>query len=321
MNMVRAILIRLSLVVMGLVAPLLILEVGLRIEHLWRKGTPLTVNPSSKWDDTLGWTGKEHRFEPISANPILVIGDSFTDGLDVPSEQMWFAELARRYPERGVVAYGGLGYGTLQQLLVLQRYRSQGLTPSLVILQLCSNDILNNYFELEKDSLLQRAPGPRPYLEGDSVNMRFPRDHAWLVYPLVSISRFAYRTSTRWGTRLAEQARAGKANSIEFEIQAKGFSFKPFIESTRVTHTLLERFKLESGNTALAFVLVDDIEPYTAALGTSARKLSIPLLIAPRFTNLTTADRLPDGTHLSARGNLLLGETVAEFVKEQRLLP
>jgi len=155
---------RLALIALGILCSLLLLEVALRIHHLIGKGTPLTLNPRDIWDNSLGhnslgWLGKEHRFEPLSSSPILVIGDSFTEGLGIAQEDMWFAALAAQYADRGLIAYGGLGYGTLQQLRVLKRYKAQGITPSLVVLQLCSNDILNNHFDLERKSLLQRPPG------------------------------------------------------------------------------------------------------------------------------------------------------------------
>ncbi len=321
MNRAKTFFVRTVLVLFGVALPCVFLEAGLRIEQWIRKGTPLTLNPSAKWDDTLGWTGKEHIFEPISENPVLVIGDSFTDGLDVPSNQMWFAEVARRYPDRGLIAYGGLGYGTLQQLMVLQRYHARGISPSLVILQLCTNDIINNSFELERESLLQRAPGPRPYLEGDTIRLRFPRRNDWLLYPLVSISRFAYRKSAHWDALMAEQARSGKAPSVEFDIQNKGYTFEPFKNATRVTYTLLERFKRENGSAPLLLVLVDDIEPYANALRDIARKLKIPFFIPPRARPLGPGERLPDGTHLNATGNQIFGSTFVELALQRQLLP
>lgn len=320
MNRAKTFFVQIILVLFGLALPCILIEAGIRIKQRIQRGIPLALNPSARWDDTLGWTGKEHRFEPISENPVLVIGDSFTDGLDVPSNQMWFAEVARRYPDRGLIAYGGLGYGTLQQLMVLQRYHAHGIRPSLVILQLCTNDIINNSFELEKESLLQRAPGPRPYLEGDTIRLRFPRKNDWLLFPVVSISRFAYRKSVHWDSLMADQAHSGKAPSVEFDIQKRGYSFEPFRNAARVTHTLLERFKHENGSTPLLLVLVDDVEPYVNAFKDIARKLKIPLLIPPRARPFQPGDRLPDGTHLNATGNQILGSTLIELALQRNLL-
>ncbi len=320
MTRLRRFLLNLTLISLGVICPLLALEAGLRIENRVRKGTPLLSNPADRWDDYLGWTGKEHVFGPKTARPILVVGDSFTEGLDVPGSRMWFAELARRYPQQSLIAYGGLGYGTLQQLRILKRYHAQGVRPALVVLQLCSNDILNNLFELEKKSLLQRPPGPRPYLEGDTVRLRFPRKHDWLVLPLVSISRLAYRTSTRWDGLIAVQAHDGHFHSIETDIARRGFSFEPFRSGVQVTHTLLDHFKKEVGASSLILMLVDDIEPYSAALTSLARKLSVPLLIPSRIAPMGREDRLPDGTHLNALGNERLGRAFITLALERGLL-
>jgi lysophospholipase L1-like esterase len=309
----KVLLVRISLVLFGLLLPFILLEAGLRIEHRIRKGTPLSLNPSAKWDPILGWTGKEHRLEPISNNPILVIGDSFTEGLTVATDKMWFAEIARRHPDKGVIAYGGLGYGTLQEITVLEGYLSQGVRPAFIVLQLCSNDILNNSFELERESLLQRAPGPRPYLEGETVRLRFPRRNDWLLYPLISISRFAYRTNSRWDSTLAEQARLGKAPSVEFEIQKTGFSFQPFRDAAHTTSILLERFKSTARGTPIFLLLVDDIEPYSTVFKDIARKLALPLIVPIRAAPLSPDDRLPDGTHLNERGNEIVGRAFLEL--------
>jgi lysophospholipase L1-like esterase len=321
MNALRPLSLRFAMLLVGVILPLLVLEVGLRVENRLRKGIPFALNPSERWDSELGWTGKEHRFEPLSFDPLLVIGDSFTDGLDVARDQMWFAQLAQRYPERGVIAYGGLGYGTLQQLRVLQGYHSRGVRPSLVVLQLCSNDILNNLFELEKKSLLQRPPAPRPYLEGDMVKLRFPRDNDWLFLPLVSVSRIAYRASTRWDSFVADKVRAGRLRSVEQDIQGQGFAFTPFRKAVGVTHILLERFKQEAGAAQLVFMLVEDAEPYSTALRDIARKLNVPLLIPTRESPLGPSDRLADGTHLNSRGNEILGRAFVKLLSERGLLP
>jgi lysophospholipase L1-like esterase len=312
---------RVVLVAFGVALPFIVLEGGLRIEHRIRKGTPLLLNPAAKWDDHLGWEGKEHIFNPLSERPLLVIGDSFTEGLDVPSGQMWFAQLAAMYPERGLIAYGGLGYGTLQQLRTLQRYRDRGVNPSTVVLQLCTNDILNNLFDLEKHSLLQRPPGPRPYWENGSVVLKFPRENDWLLLPLVSWSRFAYRMSTHWDALVAEQARAGRFNSIEHDIQKFGFAFEPFRRASQVTQILLDRFKRAAGDASLILMLVDDVEPYTRALRDIADKLQLQIVIPARVTPLGVSDRLPDGTHLNASGNRLVGDTFTRIAKSRGLIP
>jgi len=168
---------RLFLFLIGLGAPLIVLETGVRLKQLVSRGVPVSVEPRDAWDEELGWTGTEHHLGPRDGPLTLVIGDSFTEGLGLKSEELWFAEVAAAQPTSRLIAYGGLGYGTLQELMVLRRYLGEGNEPRLVVLQLCSNDIINNSFELESQSYLQRPPGPRPYLSDSGIALRFPREN------------------------------------------------------------------------------------------------------------------------------------------------
>ena len=90
----------------------LMLEVGLR---LWqqRKGTPFFRTSNEFADATLGWKGKEVHIPSLSnGKKILVLGDSFTDGLGVPDDKLYFALLAKKF-DAEVLAYGGKGFGNL----------------------------------------------------------------------------------------------------------------------------------------------------------------------------------------------------------------
>lgn len=304
---------RLGLILVGMILPLAVLEGSVRLEHWFRKGTPLGINPSSQWDETLGWHGKEHILGTPSSSPILVLGDSFTDGLGVPADKMWFASLQAVFPERGVIAYGGLGYGTLQETMVLRDYLAKGLNPSLIVVQLCSNDIINNYLPLERESFLQRAPAPRPYLMSDNtIDVRLPRHYEWPIRTLISISRFAYKYNNRWDAKLANWANERKIDSIEFSISKEGFSNPVFSEALKVSNTLFSSLKEAAAGRKLVFMLVDHIEPYTAAIKGIAKRLGIPLLIPTHDYPIPQSEKLEDGAHLAEAGNATLGKMFVE---------
>lgn len=239
-----------------------------------------------------------------------MIGDSFTEGLNLPSEQMYFAQIPRS-PEKKLVAYGGLGYGTLQELLVLKNYLSQQ-RPSQILLQLCSNDFINNSFELEKESVLQRAPAPRPYWEKGEIVYRMPRAFAGLWKFAIGYSRVANRYSQRWDQYLAEQARDGKVPTVEREIRGRGWEFDPFLRAEKITEDLLTQFVSASAGSSLYLLLVDDFEPYTKGFRDIAKKLGVPILVAPKHVQFPAEAMHEDGAHYSALGNELLGKVVAE---------
>lgn len=304
---------RLLLILCGILLPCFLIEAGVRAERYFSRGTSIWTNPSSKWDRELGWLGKEHVIEnKRNDHPILVLGDSFTEGMDLPSEEMWFSYLKEISKEQKIIAYGGRGYGTLQQLMMLKKYLSGGLKPSAIIIQLCTNDIINNSYELEKQSHIQRAPGPRPYLEDGKINIRFARNFDWALYPLVSISRVAAYYSMKWELKTAALANSRKINSIEFDIAKSGFALPAYRQAVSVTDALIGQIKETAGETPLHFVLVDEVEPYVAALKTTLDKKKLQLIIAPQIQKFLDSDRLEDGTHLNKEGNKKLGESVVK---------
>lgn len=312
----KKILLHILLVVLGFLGPPVIYETGYRLDQLIRKGIPFLANPRDKWDSVLGWEGKEHVFgDPKKPIDILVLGDSFTDGLTVPSEEMWFASVAKAFPDKKLVAYGGLGYGTLQELMILKRYLATE-HPRLVILQLCSNDFLNNFRPLEEKSYLQRPPAPRPYIENGLIRIAYPRPFDWVLLPLVSYSRVAYKFNNKWDIKLAKRASDKEIRSVEFDIGEKGFTFDPFRKAVKITSELLKEFKDTAGDARVIFMLVDDYEPNTHAFIAIARAIGVRLYVPTHGEPPNLSQRLPDGAHLNKDGNKFIGD---KFVRMAEL--
>jgi hypothetical protein len=88
---------------------------------------------------------------------VLMLGDSITFGHRVRDEQTFSALVAARTGRFVVINLGVEGYGTDQELIALQavglRHR-----PDVVVLNFCSNDVLNN--ALDKDHQDGRTPKP-----------------------------------------------------------------------------------------------------------------------------------------------------------------
>jgi len=79
----------------------------------------------------------------ISAVDWLVIGDSFTQGAQVSFEQLYTTLLHKSFPNKIVLNAGISGAGIVEEYNYYHE-RGQQLSPSVVILQLCSfNDFMN----------------------------------------------------------------------------------------------------------------------------------------------------------------------------------
>ncbi|MCI0621669.1 MAG: SGNH/GDSL hydrolase family protein, partial [Acidobacteria bacterium] len=107
--------------------------------------------------NSFGNRGTAHNYQKTQGKcRILVLGDSFTEGVQVGEEDVFTRVLERKDPALEVINAGVGGYGTVQEYLYL---RSDGLrfNPDAVLLMFFENDLTDN--------CLSYYPGfgPRPY--------------------------------------------------------------------------------------------------------------------------------------------------------------
>ena len=113
---------------------------------------------------------------------VFVIGDSFTQAVEVSNDEAYY-----RYFEDSlnaqVYAFGMAGYGTLQELMVLEQYL-EAIDPDLVVLQFCSNDFIDNDLFLEQHANYYVGLR-RPYwTDGKHLEYRHPHGElaSWLQH-------------------------------------------------------------------------------------------------------------------------------------------
>jgi lysophospholipase L1-like esterase len=95
--------------------------------------------------DSHGFRGPE---VPLAKPPgkfrILVLGDSFTYGVGVENDETFSARLGQLDPRLEVINAGVIGYGTSQELVLLQE-QGLPLRPDLVLVAFFWNDVANSY--------------------------------------------------------------------------------------------------------------------------------------------------------------------------------
>ncbi|MGQ0713225.1 MAG: SGNH/GDSL hydrolase family protein [Gemmatimonadaceae bacterium] len=104
---------------------------------------------------------------------VLAIGDSYTQAVSTSTGAAYFDKLAIDFPEIEVFAIGVVGYGTLQEYLLLDRL-ADSIRPHVVLWQLSSNDIINNDRELEAGSFWNNPWARKPYWEKGRIVYRMP---------------------------------------------------------------------------------------------------------------------------------------------------
>lgn len=192
----------------GVVAAVLLVEVVLR----WVDGIPEVANPLYSFHDSdprLGWRGKPDirlrfrrpQFDALIAHDgegfrvpepprpaaarrrVLVLGDSFTWGWGVSQGAVYTDHLQRQLPDTAIVNRGVNGFGTAQQLLLLEDELARS-GADLVLLQFFFNDLHDNVspkrgrrplFTLDGERLVRPSGALRP-LHGSL--RRWLKDHS-----------------------------------------------------------------------------------------------------------------------------------------------
>jgi hypothetical protein len=119
---------------------------------------------------------------------IVVLGDSFTFARQVPDEDMFTSRLETTLNETSpgtyeVVNAGVEGYGTAQQLLLMRKLAEAGVVGDLYVLQVFTNDILDN-LRLDYESGSSTDPFRPGYAldgEGNLQLIHAPEREKWLA--------------------------------------------------------------------------------------------------------------------------------------------
>jgi hypothetical protein len=128
-----------------------------------------------------GHRGKTY---PLAKTPgkyrILVLGDSFTEAVQVGEDDLFTSQLEALYPNVEIFNAGVGGYGTVQEYLYLA---AEGLrfNPDLVLIMVFENDL--------SDNCLSHYPGfgPRPYgvfANGEVTIVEQPDPDEFLKYTM-----------------------------------------------------------------------------------------------------------------------------------------
>ncbi|MBH81805.1 MAG: hypothetical protein CMQ49_14955 [Gammaproteobacteria bacterium] len=139
-------------------------------------------------------TTNEHGFRAWG-NPtadrarVLFVGDSFTADLNMSDADAYFGQVADQL-DAEVFAVGAGGYGTLQELMLVEAH-APIIAPHILVLQFCANDLANNSFAIESASIVRNQKNLRPYWQDGAIIYRLA-DHHWykVLYRNFALFRF-----------------------------------------------------------------------------------------------------------------------------------
>jgi len=134
--------------------------------------------------NNLGFRGPDRSLaKPDGVMRILVLGDSFVEGYQLPDDQLMTTQLERILTQRlarpvEVINMGISGWGTAQEVLAYNRF-GRALQPDIVILMFATcNDIINSSQKLSKIYNEKMEP-LKPFftLENNQLQAHLPDEH------------------------------------------------------------------------------------------------------------------------------------------------
>lgn len=246
---------------------------------------------------------------------VLFLGDSYTACAQTSDDKLFYKLLGDSLSIE-VFAYGAAGYSNAQQYLVLEKFLD-AVKPDLVVWQMCSNDFIDNYWELEKVAGYH-VRMRRPYiLEDGSVVRRLAAEYPRNVKPY---SHFLYfmlkRIAEARGT--FDQPPAEPAEKF---IAEKNLDYEPFARSVRMTDAVFKKMKtLLDGKAQLLVFNADGFQPQYDHFARLCRENDIPFAdglsayLHP-FESAGECIRTDDGYHWNDRGNALVAAFLRPFVE------
>jgi hypothetical protein len=347
-----------ALPVLSIAFLLLAGEVAIRVWHLVRwdisllEGLPKNAGrlSSISADPQLGWRATpNYRFEgrkgsadgssyfvevsqdangfrifgnPGSRKPkVLVIGDSFTQAVDASDTKTYYARLESLGLE--VFAYGGGGYGTLQELMVLRKYYDL-IRPALVVWQFSTNDLVNNSPAFEAASTINNNDMLRPYWVDGEIRYVLPRSaasrlrraaHRYCRLCYMVLNRYdRIRASMSLGTVETETGPGKPANRI-------------FVDAEQVTDRIMSLVREQIGPVPIIGFIVGAGGPYGPeyidALKAIAKKHDIVMVDVESAVlaaeKAGTIVRAADGAHWNEAGHQIAGQALANALRSTAL--
>ena len=278
----------------------------------WKIRENVSLNYSKKGIGEVSFTTQKNGFR-IWGNPqtkrkkILIIGDSYTEALQISDGKAYYDYLKNDSTE--LFVHGCGGYGTLQESLVLDNYIDE-IKPDLILWQFCHNDLINNSLELEKASYINNYLMKKPYLIDDKVIYTTPIDSKMIL--LLE----DYFTIFKWVHLRYLILKYRYFGSIETEFDMNNPLFKKSYDITKSIYSKQkEKFPniiLFSVSTAYGYYEIETI----------CKELKIPFIskvntvIDSVTLNGVKTNFRPYDWHWNEKGHQLAGEILKEEIKD-----
>lgn len=274
-------------------------------------GTPYTIDYTS---DKLGFRtyGDLSR---DSIKKILFIGDSFTQAAEVSDGKPFYNIIQDSIPVE-IFAFGSSGFGTLQEFLVFRK-QVHLIKPDLIVWQFCTNDFIDNHFELEKRCLYNNQKR-RPYLLDGEIAYRNSKEGIYNF--LISKSSLIFNIDKLITKKLGDD----KDGELNIAKNGKGYPY--FKEAFQITDQLLKNIKAEiHQDTKIVAFCADSFEPQFSFIKEVVEQNGIPFIV-DNIHRINEAKRdkktvfCYDNVHWNEAGHKIVGNALLKVIKSDKFL-
>ena len=244
-----------------------------------------------------------------SKRKMLIIGDSFTEGVNVNNDEVYYNYLDTSKYE--IFAYGCGGYGTLQEFMILDEYFDQ-IKPDILLIQFCSNDIINNSYELERYNSKNNTHRFRLYLSNGNVKYLYPNMMNGALYRILD-NIYIFRILKLQYLRFYKIEINEKNTNLDY---LKNY----YEESERITLEILGKIKKKS-NGIPAILFTTDYKEYSKKNIHSIFEQSgfafipnVPEQLIIAKNNGLKIDGMPYDAHWNHVGHKIAGKYISQFL-------
>jgi hypothetical protein len=247
---------------------------------------------------------------------VFVIGDSFTHAIEASDDKTYYAILKQSLDVE-VFAYGGRGYGSLQEWMILEKYFDL-IKPDLILWQFSTNDLIDNSPDLEAASTINNHGSPRPYWVNDQIAYILPKeDTAELRFFALRHCRFCYVVINR----LDKLAAVTLKQTVETETSKGKPAHPAFLKSVEATDEIMEMVRKRALSIPIFAFAIGTADPYHGpeyeeALAEICRRRNIILLDQIEKAVLAAKENgavvlAADQDHWNELGHRIAGEALA----------
>ncbi|MDD5672140.1 MAG: SGNH/GDSL hydrolase family protein, partial [Candidatus Omnitrophica bacterium] len=254
---------------------------------------------------------------------IFIIGDSFTQMNWVSNGEEWYSSLEKEFDDVELFVFGGGGYGSLQEFMILDDYFDV-IDPDLILWQFCGNDYWNNLYELDRSMYPFNNHFVRPYLENGGVVYRLPlplstlRNYSFTADRVLSLydryrSRQIYKDLDNYvrKRKISKQRASNAEKERERRLEREAYS---------VTHTILGKVKKRVGDVPVYMINASgEWSEQEQKLCDENKLICIKNVVGPIYLKSQQGYEIKvvNNGHWNRLGNELVGQELVNKIKSE----